>query len=518
MQTPSATPRAAAAAAPAVYPDLDPLKPERFGFLEARHLLLRAGFGGTPEQVAMLRSWGPARSVDYLLNYESVAFDADAPDLFDRDIIRPANDEERGELARARRTGDEESVARLRAMRQEAQRLDRQQMTDVQHWWLKRMIETPRPLEEKMTLFWHSLLTTSYRTIEDSYHMYMQNRLYRAHALGNFGDLLRALIRDPAMLAYLDNNDSRKGRANENLARELMELFSLGVGEYSEKDIKEGARALTGYTFEDDAFVFRKSNHDGGNKSILGASGTLDGDDFVGAILRHPACPRYVARRVYRAFAADLPTGRKDLDDAGTRVVASLAQTLRSGNYNLRPMLRRLLLSEHFYSPAIMSEQIKSPVELVVGAVRTLNTPVRDLGVLADACNLMGQNLFFPPSVKGWEGGRSWINTATLFIRQNILCFLLTGKTPQGYDALAKVEKFDAAPLLEQLAAARGKPFEGRTDALAELLRFTIGAAGERRTSFLAEQLSGDPSAPLSPEDATRALLLITAMPEYQLC
>ncbi|MGE4198722.1 MAG: DUF1800 family protein, partial [Phycisphaerales bacterium] len=267
-----------------------PIADSNFGFDQARHLLWRAGFGGTPKQIQTLVSWGAKRAVEYLVNYEDVPTDTVSESEFDRNIMRPATAEEREMNVRARRMNDEETVARLRARRQEAEREDRRQMSSIQRWWLKRMIETPRPLEEKMTLFWHGHFATSYRTIEDSYHMFMQNQLFRKHAVGDFRELLFAIIRDPAMIAYLDNNDSRKGRPNENLAREIMELFSLGVGNYTEQDIKEGARALTGYTFEDDDFTFQKNNHDEGRKSILGRSGTMDGDVFVKAILEQRAC------------------------------------------------------------------------------------------------------------------------------------------------------------------------------------------------------------------------------------
>lgn len=499
---------------------LNAIKDAEFGPAQARHLLWRAGFGGTPKQINTLASWGAKKSVDYILDFDKVAFDAPALDAFDKDIMRPANAEERGEIAKARRSGDEAAVARLRAARQEAQRFDRQQIGRVQQWWLKRMIETPRPLEEKMTLFWHGLFATSYRTIEDSYHMYMQNNLFRKHAVGNYGELLFAIIRDPAMIAYLDNNDSRKDKPNENLAREIMELFSLGVGNYSEKDIKEGARALTGYTFEDDEFVFQERNHDAGGKTILGKKGNLDGDGFVKAILEHPACAQYMARRLYRFFAADYPTGRSEIDKSSETVIRQLASTLASNRYEIKPVLRRLFLSEHFYADALLNEQIKSPAELVVGAVRSLNTPVRDLGVLNDAMNLMGQNLFFPPSVKGWDGGRSWINTATMYVRQNILCFLLTGKTPQGYDPLAEKERYDPTRLLGDAGFDPQSVDASNREQLVRLaqsiLELTIGRAEKRHTDTLVSyaQTRGT----LDNETITGMLLLTSVMPEYQLC
>ncbi len=505
---------------------LRPIPAAEFGEDEARHLLWRAGFGGNAAQIATLAEWGPEKAVDYLLDYDGVAYEPARAGAFDKDIIRPIDDEDRGELARARRSNDERILEQLRVRRQEAQRNDRQQIRDIQQWWLTRMIETPRPMEEKLTLFWHGHFATSYRTIEDSYHLYQQNQFFRANAAGSFAKLLAGIIRDPAMIAYLDNNDSRKDKPNENLARELMELFSLGVGNYAERDIKEGARALTGYTFDDDEFVFRQRNHDYSAKTILGASGNLDGEGFVSAILRKRDCARFIAAKLYRSLAAHYPTGRAELDDAAKSVIREMGVKLYASKYQLRPMLRRLLLSRHFYSPAVMREQIKNPVELIVGAVRSLNTPARDVGVLVDACNLMGQNLFFPPSVKGWEGGRAWINTSTLFVRQNALCYLLTGTVPgRGPQNAARAGGYDAGPLLDDLARLRTSA-AGATARLAErLLRLTLGAASDRAMAAITPVLgnmnidSRDGAFSAADNAAvTRALLLITAMPEYQLC
>ena len=500
----------------AISSSLSQIKAKDFGFEQARHLLWRAGFGGTPQQIQTLASWGPERAVGYLLDYRDIPAEEITATLFDRDIMRPYNAEERGELARARRQGDEAAVAGVSAQRQVAEQKARRQVRRVQQWWLKRMIETPRPLEEKMTLFWHGHFATSYRTIEDSYHMFLQNELFRRHAVGNFGELMFAIIRDPAMIAYLDNNDSRKGRPNENLARELMELFSLGVGNYSEKDIKEGARALTGYTFEDDRFIFQANNHDAENKTILGEKGNLDGDGFVRAILKQPACSRFMARKLYRFFVADYPTGRPEVDSASEAVIRRLAGTMVGAKYEIRPVLRQLFLSEHFYEPALMSEMIKSPVELVVGAVRSLNTPARDLDVLVDATGLMGQNLLFPPSVKGWDGGRAWINTSTLYTRQNILCFLLTGQMTRGRrDANAAVEKYDPSGLLADLRNT-GSGTDPESVA-AYLLRFALGNNTPRNRATLTDFLAQHGNR-VTPETVTGLLLLVTAMPEYQLC
>jgi hypothetical protein len=209
-----------------------------FGYEQARHLLFRAGFGGTPAQIQTLVAWGPEKSVSYLLDPEGLPDDLPKGDAFDRDIMRPLTEEERRMVAQARRSGDEDALAKVRIERQRREGRDRQQMVEIQKWWLQRLIETANPLQEKMVLFWHGHFATNYRTIENSYHMFLQNALFRTHAVGNFGALLGGIVRDPAMIAYLDNNDSRKGRANENLAREIMELFSLGIGRYGEQYIK----------------------------------------------------------------------------------------------------------------------------------------------------------------------------------------------------------------------------------------------------------------------------------------
>lgn len=518
---PSAKPGSKSSAKPAaerLSGTLSPIAPKKFGYEQARHLLWRAGFGGSHSQIKMLADWGPVKSVDYLLSPEKVAFDEPTEDRFSKDIIRPPTREEREAIQKARREQDEDALAELQRERQRREQQDRAQVQEMQKWWLRRMIETPRPLEEKMTLLWHGHFATNYRAIENSYHMYRQNLTLRTLGLGNFGEMLRAIIRDPAMLAYLNNNQSRRNRPNENLSRELMELFSLGVGNYTERDIKEGARALTGYTFEDDTFRFDQRNHDNGGKDILGASDNFDGDGFVDRILAQPACASFIARKLYNFFLSDIPPdergGESSLPQPQRAVLRELAQTIRGGNYEIRPALRRLFLSEHFYEPRFMNEQIKSPAVLVVGAIRSLNTPVRDLAILKDALDLMGQNLLLPPSVKGWEGGRSWINTSTLFVRQNIMAFLLTGKKPLGYDPSAETEKYDPMPLLSEMSETERNDAEKVAD---HLLNLCVGRVpGSAKDALL--QFFGSNKRAVTRETIIGSLLLITAMPEYQLC
>ena len=492
---------------------LGPLPAEAFGPREARHLLLRAGFGGTEAQVDTMVRWGLDRAVDHLVDYEAVPADPDPRDAFDHDIVRPLSEPERAQLAGARRRGDEDTLARFRRRRQEAQRADRRQMAEVRRWWLARMIATPRPLEEKLTLCWHGHFATSYRSVEDSYHLYMQNRLFRANAT-SFPGLLRGIIRDPAMLKYLNNNQNRRASPNENLARELLELFSLGEGHYSERDIREGARALTGYTFEDDAFVFDHNRHDKSTKAIFGRMANFDGDGFVNAILSHNACAPFVANRLFRFFVADGPAHPRDLGGEQLAFVRAMSERVRRDRYELAPTLKLVFRSRYFYSDAVVGRKIKSPTELVVGAVRTLGVPARDVDALLDAMDRMGQNLFHPPSVKGWDGGRAWINTATLFARQNVLAYLITGRQPTGRNRRAD-DDYDPRAALGPLAGPGTSP-DPRGIA-ARMLSLAIGHADEQRAHAIGDALAGLPD-PTDRAALAGAMALITALPEYQLC
>jgi uncharacterized protein (DUF1800 family) len=504
---------------------LAPVKKTDWSYDHARHLLLRAGFGGTPQQYRLLAQWGPEKSVDHVLNFEQVtSYPAPTtdppPEGFKNDIMRPPTAAERAEINRARKAQDEDALAAIRIDRQRREREDRDQIRSMQKWWLKRMIETPRPLEEKMTLFWHGHFATSYRTIENSWHQFLQNNLFRTNAVGSFRTLLRAIVRDPAMLKYLDNDESRKGSPNENLARELMELFALGVGNYTERDIKEGARALTGYSFDFNDFVFRRDAHDSNSMTILGRQGAFDGDDFADIVLTQPACARFITAKLYRylvnPMAGDTAPGT-DGAKPHEKVIAQLAAKLSASNYELKPLLRTLFLSEHFHDPANVNAHIKSPAELVVGMVRSLRTPVRDLGVLNDALDLMGQNLFFPPNVAGWSGGRNWINTSTLFVRQNIANFLLTGKMPKGYDPLAATDRYNPTPLLEDLKSTTPGSEKDPSAVANYLLRFTLGTDPKpEHQQLLTDHFKSNDG--VTPDSLTKALTLIATMPDYQLC
>ncbi|MFM7050704.1 MAG: DUF1800 family protein, partial [Planctomycetota bacterium] len=438
---------------------LQPLPKKDFDFAAALHLLNRAGFGGTPAEVRGLQERGLDGAVDLLVDFQKLEADPMRVE-FKSDVMRPCTAEEQETLRRARAAGDEATIDRLQRERQARERDDRAQLAQMQRWWLARMIETGRPLEEKLTLFWHGHFATGYRTIENSWHMLAQNGMLRRNCAGSFADLVRGIIHDPAMLKYLDNDENRRASPNENLARELLELFTMGEGKgYSETDIKQGARALTGMTFRGNEYYFDDRQHDPGPKHILGRTGNFAGDEFVSIILEHPQASRFVALKLYRFFVNDAPRPSRD----GIETIERLAKILRDERYELRPALRALFRSRHFYAAENRLAVIKSPTQLMVQTVRGLRTPVREMSALVAAGDLMGQQLFQPPSVKGWDGGRSWINTATLFVRQNVVVYLVTGRRPKGFDWSESEMKYDSFPLVAHLRDGQGGLDAGET-------------------------------------------------------
>jgi uncharacterized protein (DUF1800 family) len=375
-------------------------------------LLALAGFGGDLEEVQRLHRLGAARAVGELVDYAGrPTFDGPAP---------AASQPPQPQPSLAQLTPQERQ-----RVSQERRRADQQQLAELRSWWVRRMVQSPRPLEEKMTLFWHGLFTSGYQTVRSSYAMYQQNELLRRHAVGNYGHLLAAIVRDPAMLRYLDNNSNVRGRPNENLAREILELFSMGEGNYSETDIKEAARALTGYGYVRDTWAFRFAarSHDEADKTIFGQTGNWDGDKLVELILEQPAAARYIARKLFVFFVHD---------DPNEATIEALAGILRQSDYEIAPVLKTIFLSQEFYSERAMASHIKSPAELVVGAARSLPLENIDYAALAVAMRNMGQDLFEPPNVKGWDGGRTWLSSNWLLARQNFAVSLVAGGGPLG--------------------------------------------------------------------------------------
>jgi uncharacterized protein (DUF1800 family) len=278
------------------------------------------------------------------------------------------------------------------------------------------MIYTARPLEEKMTLFWHGLLTSALSKVGRPTPMVVQNNFLRTNALGRFPEILKGISRDPAMMIWLDTASNKKGHANENYARELMELFALGVGNYTEQDVREGARSFTGWSLTGNfrsgqlEYRFEPRQHDDGVKMFLGKTGNFGGDDIVDIVVQHPASARFITKKLFSFFAYPNPA-----DD----VIQPFVDAYTSSNYSIRALVRAILTSDAFYSPRAYRALVKSPVEYVVGIARALGIDTDAMG-LPFAATQMGQELFNPPNVAGWPGGASWLTSGTWLARLNL--------------------------------------------------------------------------------------------------
>ena len=374
----------------------------------------RAGFGGPPAEIEKLADLGLERAVSHLLDYEKIPDPTPNPDW-----AKP-NPEEVAKYREAILNGTPEQKEQAK---KEDRQLQLRRTLELRGWWLKRMASGPRPFQEKMVLFWHGHFATSVEKVRNPYFMWRQNELFRRLATGNWQQLLTEAGKDPAMLLWLDQAKSKKDHPNENFAREVMELFALGEGHYTEHDIAEAARALTGWSLDypTQNYIFRPYFHDNGDKTIFGRTGNFDGEDFIAMIVAQPQSARFITAKIWNYFAGQVPA--EDLND-------DLAAVLRANGNNFKPMLRALFRSEQFYAPDIIRNQVKSPVQWLVSSVRILESelppPIVSWGMLRQ----LGQDLFAPPNVKGWDGGVTWITTNTLLTRYNDAQALVEGQLP----------------------------------------------------------------------------------------
>jgi hypothetical protein len=414
----------AAAGPPAWVDELSPVAASDWSYARAAHLLERAGFGATPENIERLAAMTPAQAVDSIVDYEAIAHDLkpfDESGIWDPGMDPfPPSRAEAVRIAESRGEGlgvkvlPPGSPRRLQpvvdkffyglaANNFETQRLGL--------WWANRMLATPRPLEEKLTLFWHGHFATGENKVRDYRMMLRQNAMLRERASGRLRDLLLGILKDPAMLVFLDNGENVKQNPNENFGRELLELFTMGVGNYTERDVREAARAFTGWTNDVLEYRFDSRQHDFGEKTFLGQKGRFNGEDIIDAILKQPVTAEFVAGKVYRYFV------REDIADA-TRV--ELGRSFRESGYQMKPLLKRIFLAKDFYSPPSYATQIKSPVHLVISTYKKMGlTEVPTIPDFGRMTGGLGQSLFNPPNVAGWAGGRTWITPATLLQRGN---------------------------------------------------------------------------------------------------
>jgi hypothetical protein len=425
------------------FDDLRPITDQEWTYERAAHLLERAGFGGTPAEIEKLANMTPSAAVSYLVDYESVRNDDLSPfdesGIWDEAMLPDLNinfDFNEG-VRRGRVNGEVYGVKPnedgVRPMQPVINKLyyrtyaSRHEWERATVWWAGLMLNTNRPLEERMTLFWHDHFAVEQEKLRDYRLMLDQIDVLRENATGNFRDMLIDMSKDPGMLVYLDNRLNVKGSPNENFAREIMELFALGVGNYTENDIKEAARALTGWTHHGQRYINDTSRHDDGEKTILGETGTFDGYDVVDILLRQEVCAEFIAGKLYKYFV------REEMTPEMNKKIAAI---LRDNNYEIKPLMKALFLSRDFYSPASYGAQIKSPVVFLVSTYKKLGLDkVPGTPYLPYVSPALGQALGNPPNVAGWDGGRSWINPSTLIERGNIMRHLLFPHESEGlYD------------------------------------------------------------------------------------
>jgi len=379
------------------------------------------------------------------------------------------------------------------------QAVDQSDPTRLKAWWIYRMLWSNNPLGERLALLWHNHFATSNDKVNDVASMRRQNEIFRRLGRGPFGELLNAVVHDPALLVWLDASANRKGVPNENLARELMELFTLGVGHYTETDVKEAARALTGWKVARGAFREFLPEHDDGEKTVLGRTGRWKGDDLIRMLLEHPATSRRLAWRVCEWLMGE--------GSASPAALASLAAGLREHNLDIGWAVETVLRSRLFFARANLGKAILSPVEFVVGAIRALerfDAPPRNL-MLVETCARMGQDLFYPPNVGGWAGGRAWLTTQGIIGRANFAAALVEGRLagqPIALDGVALAQRYGRGRDLDDLLVFYGELLTGAApdSSWHQRLRAALG-----------------PSAALDQKTARAVAALVLASPEAQL-
>lgn len=413
---------------------------QQLGHDDARFFLTRTGFAPSSTEVSAFEHLTRQQAVDKVLS-ESLSRAVSPPPVWvDQPLVsykqlKDKSDEER------------------KAYREQQIR----QGFDLRGWWLHEMLTTPSPLTERMTLFWHNHFVSSQQKVKYAELMYRQNVLLRRNALGNFGVMLHEVSKDPAMLIYLDNASNRKGTPNENFAREVMELFTLGEGHYTEQDIKEAARAYTGWSIDRDTgdYKWRPFIHDNGIKTVLGRSGDFSGDDVLDILLAQPACAEFIVTKLWREFVSPDP------DQAE---VTRIAKHFRDSHYEIKVALHDLFLSSAFWNEKNRGTLVKSPAELVVGTLKQFDFTYDDPLPFTFAVAQLGQNLFNPPNVKGWPGGDAWINSSTLLSRKAILdrLFRATETRAQKDAGMTMMKVKMARERMNELGKVKGQGALGR--------------------------------------------------------
>jgi uncharacterized protein (DUF1800 family) len=402
---------------------------------KAAILLHRAGFGGTPQEVDALATLSPTEAADFLLGPAKL-LPPDPPAFLRESSMEEALKSERVKI---NSLSDQAKADAKREVAQYLRANQGRQMTELRGWWLKQMAEPARATREKLTLFLHGHFATSFEKVRSPFLLYQQNSLFREKAYGMWSDLVLGVAQDPAMLLYLDGAKSRAEAPNENFARELFELFTLGEGNYTEKDIQESARAFTGWGIGVDkgkkgglqrgsypSFKNMPKWHDTGSKTIFRSTGNFDGADVIRLTLAQEAAPRWITQKLWR-FYAGWP--------APEPLLQELVREWQSLKGEIRPFLMAMWTNPNFYDPVRAADRVKSPAEWLVGLCRQLGRPLPAPVLSSHALSLLGQNLFEPPNVKGWDGGIAWINTSSISRRYEYGSWLVDGT--QGLQKLS---------------------------------------------------------------------------------
>jgi uncharacterized protein (DUF1800 family) len=418
--------------------------------LESRNLLERTGFTPSFDEVLQYAELSYEQSVDRLLNQVSTQHFAELPQGIQLPQLTP-------------------SPSASEKERQEYRKEQRRLGGELQVWWLSQMLATESPLTEQMVLFWHSHFVSSLSKVKSPVLMYQQNQLFRELAFGNYRDLVQAVSKDPAMTIYLDNQSNKKTAPNENYARELLELFTLGEGNYTEADIKEAARAFTGWQVNrrNGEFHVNKRQHDNGEKTVFGQTGNWNGDEIVDLIFEEKGeqAALFLVEKLYRYFVSS---------KVNDETVSDLAALFVQEDFEIKPLLRALLLSKDFQRASAERSLVKSPVDLVVGTQRALGLSISNIGIVQQMGRNMNQMLFNPPNVKGWPGGEQWITSSTLLARTQLMGQVTKAvadavvEKSMGYD---RFTRFDAAQWTTLLAAEFkfDEPMPAGIDALEQL-------------------------------------------------
>lgn len=478
----------------------------------AAHLLNRAGFGGTPAEVDRFHQLGLEAAVNELFTPAATT----PPPSPDEPWARP--DPERKDFVKKIKGASEEEK---RVLLKQVTERERRYLLEMRQHWLGRMRNSTQPLLEKTTLFWHGHFATSIQKVKDTYLMWVQNETFRRHALGSWEEMLIAVAKDPAMLNWLDGAQSRAKMPNENFAREVMELFSLGEGHYSEDDIQTAAKAFVGWTFDrgSQSFVDHPEAYNKKPLTFLGEEKVWQGEAVLRRLAQDPVSAQYIMERLWRFFANEQPS---------PETITGLVETFTQGQRRFAPALRELFLSTAFYTPQVVRQQVKSPTQWLVNTCRILEIPVPVPILTSQMMRQLGQELFAPPSVKGWDGGVSWISTNQLLNRYNFAAMLVMGQgtlTPQlgnnNKDRPARDAQFQERlqKVLHPIEIAKLLTPEQRNSpdklikALEQrLMQADLKPAREKAVRDLLSQQST-----LNDKTIREAIQLLMAMPEYQL-